>query len=204
MVAAVMFLNAMGGTPGGLFHAEYLELAHHWTPANVSELTLAGGAMGVLGSVVAGYLSDRIGRRAVAIVSIIAAPMMGALFFNAGGLLMMAAWVLALFAQTSASTMLNTYTAELFPTSHRSTANSAVAVASTLGGSAGLLAESWLYRLTGTNWLSVTMLMASMLAAGVIVALFYPETSRVELEEVSPERSLLPRRHLRKRMPTQT
>lgn len=200
MVAAVMFLNAMGGTPGGLLHAEYLQEVHHWSPANVSELMLAGGAMGVLGGVVAGYLSDRIGRRAIAVGSIVAAPIMGASFFNTGGVPMMAAWVLGLFAQTSASTMLNTYAAELFPTSHRSTANSAIAVAGTLGGSAGLLCESWLYRITGTNWRAVTLLMAAMLAAGIIVAFFYPETSQLELEEVSPERSRLPRRRLAKRV----
>jgi putative MFS transporter len=204
MVGAVMFLNAMGGTPGGLMQSEYLQQAHHWTPAGVSKLVLAGGAAGVLGGVVAGYLSDHIGRRAVAVTSMIAAPVVGALFFNSAGLMMIAAWVLALFAQTAGSTMLNVFSAELFPTSHRSTASSAIAVMSTLGGSAGLLLESWLYRLTGTNWHAVSALMATMIAAAIIVALFFPETARAELEELSPERVSLPRRRYRARSATRT
>jgi SHS family lactate transporter-like MFS transporter len=38
MVAAVMFLNAMGGTPGGLLQSKYMQEVHGWTPANVSTL----------------------------------------------------------------------------------------------------------------------------------------------------------------------
>ena len=202
MVGAVMFLNAMGGTSGGLMQAKYLQQVHRWSPAEVSKLMIAGGATGILGGIVSGYLSDRVGRRAIAVVSMLVAPILGAFFFNSRGLPMMISWVVALFAQTSASTMLNTFSAELFPTSHRSTANSAIAVAGTLGGSVGLLAESWLYRITGTNWRASSILMASMAVAAIIVALFYPETSRIELEEVSPERSRLPRRRSRARSPS--
>lgn len=204
MVGAAMFLNAMGGTPGGLMQAKYLQQAHNWTPADVSKLILAGGAAGVMGAVVAGHLSDLLGRRAVAIVAMLAAPLLGALFFNSAGLVMIAAWILALFAQTAGSTMLNTFSAELFPTSHRSTANGAIAVVGTLGGSAGLLAESWLYRITGTNWRAVSVMMAAMILAAVIVALFFPETAGIELEELSPERTRLPRRLIHARSPSQT
>ena len=63
MVAAVMFLNAMGGTPGGLLQSKYMQEVHGWTPGNVSTLILSGGAIGILGNVVAGNLSDQIGRR---------------------------------------------------------------------------------------------------------------------------------------------
>ena len=48
---------------------------------------------------------------------------------------MIASWVLSLFAQTAASNLLNAYSAELFPTSHRSTAESAIALVRTIGGS---------------------------------------------------------------------
>ena len=194
MVGAVMFLNAMGGTPGGLMQSLYLQQAHHWRPAGVSKLIIAGGAAGVLGSVAAGYLSDHIGRRTVGVASMIAAPALGALFFNSSGLVMIAAWVSALFAQTAGSTMLNAFSAELFPTSHRSTASGAIAVLSTLGGAAGLLLESLLYRIMGTHWRAVSALMSTMVLAAIIVALFFPETAQTELEELSPERVLLPRR----------
>src|SRR5260221_6955781 len=142
MVAAVMFLNAMGGTPGGLLQSKYMQEIHGWTPANVSTLILTGGAIGILGNVVAGNLSDQIGRRLLGVITLIVAPAMWTLFFNSSGKIMIASWVMSLFAQTAASTILNAYSAELFPISHRSMAAGAIAVAESLGGSAGLVYES--------------------------------------------------------------
>jgi hypothetical protein len=71
-----------------------------------------------LGNVVAGNLSDQIGRRLLGIITLIVAPVMSAVFFNSSRNIMVASWVLSLFAQTAASTILNAYSAELFPTSH--------------------------------------------------------------------------------------
>jgi putative MFS transporter len=195
MVAAVMFLNAMGGTPAGLLQAKYLQEVHAWTPMNVSTLILIGGGIGIFGNVIAGNLSDQIGRRALGTIALILAPAMWAVFFASSGRLMVAAWVASLFAQTSASTILNAFSAELFPTSHRSTAQSAIAVAGTLGGSAGLMLESLIYGMVGNHWRAVTMLMSASVAAAIIVAIFFPETAGSELESISPERTRLSRKY---------
>jgi MFS transporter, putative metabolite:H+ symporter len=201
MVAAVMFLNAMGGTPGGLLQSKYMQEVHGWTPANVSTLILTGGAIGILGNVVAGNLSDQIGRRLLGVITLIVAPIMWTVFFNSAGNIMVASWVLSLFAQTAASTILNAYSAELFPTSHRSTAESAIAVAATLGGSAGLILESWIYGRIGNHWRAVSLLMLASVAAAITVAIFFPETASAELDSISPERSLLSPRHPSRRRP---
>jgi putative MFS transporter len=195
MVAAVMFLNAMGGTPAGLLQAKFLQEVRGWTPGNVSTLIFLGGGIGILGNVVAGNLSDQFGRRFLGAAALLLAPAMWAVFFRSTGNLMIAAWVLSLFAQTSASTILNAFSAELFPTSHRSTAESAIAVAGTLGGSAGLMLESWLYGLLGNHWRAVTLLMSASVAAAIIVAIFFPETAGSELEAISPERTRLSRKY---------
>ena len=201
MVAAVMFLNAMGGTPGGLLQSKYLQEVRGWTPANVSTLILGGGAMGILGNVVVGNLSDQIGRRLLGVITLVAAPAMWTVFFNSSGDIMIASWVLSLFAQTAASTLLNAYSAELFPTSHRSTAESAIAVVGTLGGSAGLMLESWIYGRIGNHWRAVSLLMLASVAAAITVAIFFPETASAELDSISPERSLLSPRHPSRRRP---
>jgi putative MFS transporter len=201
MVAAVMFLNAMGGTPGGLLQSKYMQEIHGWTPANVSTLILTGGAIGILGNVVAGNLSDQIGRRLLGVITLIVAPVMWTVFFNSSGNIMVASWVLSLFAQTAASTILNAYSAELFPTSHRSTAESTIAVAGTLGGSAGLILESWIYGRVGNHWRAVSWLMLASVAAAITVAIFFPETASAELDSISPERSLLSPRHPSRRRP---
>ncbi|MBF6567664.1 MAG: MFS transporter [Candidatus Binataceae bacterium] len=194
MIAGVMFLNAMGGTPGGLMQSKYLQQAHGWTPQEVAILMLGGGAVGVLGNIIAGHLSDHLGRRIVGPVFLIAAPLLGALFFNLSGAFVAAAWIGALFSQTAGSTVLNTFSAELFPTSHRSTAESVIAVAGTIGGSASLFIEGWLYTVTGSHWHAVTVLMSASILAGIGVAIFYPETAGSELEAISPERDIPKRR----------
>jgi MFS family permease len=197
MVAAVMFLNAMGGTPAGLLQAKFLQEVHAWTPVDVSTLILLGGGIGILGNVFAGNLSDNIGRRTLGTIMLLVAPAMWAVFFRTAGKIMIGSWVLSLFAQTSASTILNAFSAELFPTSHRSTAQSAIAVAGTLGGSAGLMLESILYGIVGNHWRSVTILMGGSVAAAIIVAIFFPETAGSELDMISPERTRLSRRYQR-------
>ncbi|HXN86924.1 MAG TPA: MFS transporter [Candidatus Binataceae bacterium] len=198
MVAAVMFLNAMGGTPAGLLQAKYLQEIRGWTPANVSTLIFTGGTIGILGNIVAGNLSDQIGRRFLGAAMLFAAPAMWMVFFNSAGDLMIASWVMSLFAQTAASTIINAYSAELFPTSHRSTAESAIAVAGTLGGSAGLILESWIYVTVGNHWRAVSLLMLASFAAAITVAIFFPETASAELDTISPERSRLSRGYRRR------
>jgi putative MFS transporter len=195
VVATVMFLNAMGGTPGGLLQAKYMQEVHGWTPANVSALILSGGAIGILGNVVAGNLSDQIGRRTLGVIAMIEASAMCTIFFNSSGNIVVASWVLSLFAQTAASTILNAYSAELFPTSYRSTAESGIAIAGTLGGSAGLIFESWIYGMLGSHWRGVSWLMLASVAAAMTVAMCFPETANAELDSISPERSELSRRH---------
>ena len=106
----------------------------------MSTLIFSGGAIGIMGNVVAGDLSDRFGRRLLVTVVMLMAPTFGIAFDNRAGQTMVACWVISLFAQT-ASTILT----ESFPTSDRSTAESAIAVAGTLGGSLGLTLESWLF-----------------------------------------------------------
>jgi putative MFS transporter len=197
MVSTVLFLNAMGGTPAGLLQAKYLQEVRGWTPMNVSTLIFLGGGIGILGNVVAGYLSDQFGRRVLGVMVMLLAPAMWAVFFNSAGDVMVASWVASLFAQTAASTILNAFSAELFPTSHRSTAESAIAVAGTLGGSTGLMLESSLYGLLGNHWRAVTYLMSASVVAAIIVAIFFPETAGGELESISPERTRLSRRYQR-------
>jgi len=128
-------------------------------------------------------------------VVMLMAPAFGIAFYNRAGQTMIACWMISLFAQTAASTILNSFSAELFPTSHRSTAESAIAVAGTLGGSVGLTLESWLFERWRSHWHAVSLLMLSSAAAAVLMASFFPETANAELESISPERTLLSRRY---------
>jgi predicted MFS family arabinose efflux permease len=84
--------------------------------------------------------------------------------------------------------LLRTFAAELFPTSHRSTAAGAMAVVTTLGAVLGLSAQSLLYGALGSHWEAISILVLVALATPLIVRFAFPETSGRALDEISPER----------------
>jgi MFS family permease len=81
---------------------------------------------------------------------------------------------------------LGVYGPELFPTGVRAKANGVLVVAGVLGSSIGLLVAGWL----SDRWslgpaLALLAVGPALLAA--LVVLRYPETARLELEDLNPE-----------------
>ncbi len=187
MMVTVAFFGNMGGNASGIFLPKYLQEAHHWSPANVSALFICGGAFGILGNIVAGRLSDRFGRRRMGGLFMFLAAIFALWIFTAPGWSVVPAWIMQVFFDTASGTIMGAYSAELFPTSHRSTAGSTLAVAGTTGGALGLLLEGVLYGLTGSHWTAIRMLMVFWMLAPIAIFLFFPETAGLELEAISPE-----------------
>ncbi|HEX3409242.1 MAG TPA: MFS transporter, partial [Candidatus Binataceae bacterium] len=187
MLISVQFLAQMGGNSAGAFFPKYLQEAHHWRPGQVSLLFIFAGALGILGNIVAGRMSDRLGRRRMGGAFLFLAPVFAMLVYTTSGNWVILFWIFQLFFDTASITILATYGAELFPTSYRSTAGSALAVAGTTGGALGLFLEGLLYGLTGSHWTAIRYLTISWMASPIIVFTFFPETSSLELEAISPE-----------------
>jgi predicted MFS family arabinose efflux permease len=76
MLVSVAFLGNLGGNPQVFFFSKYLQEAHGWSPANVSSLYFIGGALGIMGNIVSGRLSDRFGRRRMGAFFYFMAPML--------------------------------------------------------------------------------------------------------------------------------
>jgi putative MFS transporter len=188
-VVAVAFLNAIGASPALFLLPKYLQEAHGWSAPQVSSLIVFGGALGVLGSIFGGQISDRRGRRASGALFMIFGPLLTIWVYNARSNMVAAVWILRLFFDTAAGTILGVYSAELFPTSHRSAAASAQIVAGTTGGALGLFLEELLYRLLRSHWEAVSALTSFWVAAALLMYLCYPETAGQELEAISPEAS---------------
>jgi MFS family permease len=187
MLLSVTFLGNMGGNASGFFFPLYLQNAHGYSPGDVTKLFFIGGAVGIMGNIIVGRLSDRFGRRHMGSLCYLLAPLMTIWVYNAAGRSVIPAWILGLFFDTAASTIFSAYAAELFPTSHRSTAGSALAVAGTTGGAIGFLLEGLLYRYTHSHWTAVTYMTAIWMIAPLIMYLGFPETAGKELEAISPE-----------------
>jgi putative MFS transporter len=190
MMLSIAFLGAMGGNAAGFLFPKFLQDAHHWSPGNVSSLFFFGGALGIMGSIVAGRMSDRYGRRAMGATFMFLSPLLTIWMYTAPGWSIVPAWILEVFFDIAAGTILNAYSAELFPTSYRSTAGSALAVAGTTGGALGLFFEGVLYNFTGSHARAVCYLTVFWIISPMIMW-FLPETSGRELEEISPEANAL-------------
>jgi putative MFS transporter len=187
MLVCVAFFSAMGGNSAGIFLPKYLQEAHRWSPGQVSTLFIFGGALGILGNIVAGRLSDRLGRRRMGGAFLLLAPIFAFWMFTTRSNWVILAWILELFFDTASGTIMAAYGAELFPTSYRSTAGSTLSVAGTTGGALGLLLEGVLYGVTGSHWNAIRCLMVFWMAAPIVVFAFFPETAGMELEDISPD-----------------
>lgn len=186
-VLSVCFLNAAGANPGGFLVPKYLQEAHHWSPGQVSSLYVFGGALGILGNIVAGRTSDRFGRRVMGSLFMAGAAAIILCIYTTRSNSVIGFWVGWLFCDQAATTMLSAYSAELFPTSYRSSAASALMVARLSGGALGLFLEGLLYGVAGSHWGAIRYLVAFSFAASVGMYLLFPETAGRELEEIAPE-----------------
>ncbi|MGH7948203.1 MAG: MFS transporter [Candidatus Binataceae bacterium] len=187
MMLAVVFLASLGGNASGLFLPKYLQEVHGWSPAQVSTLVFLGGALGILGSIIAGRLSDRWGRRRMGATFAMLAPILTVAMYSTYNFIVVPLWILHLFFDIAAGTIVRAYGTEMFPTSYRSTAGSAISIAGTTGGALGLFLEGVLYVLVGSHWTAIRMLTVFWIMAPLIVFWFFPETAGRELEEISPE-----------------
>jgi len=187
-VGLVIFLLSFAENAAGFFGPKYIQEVHGWTPGQFAFLGLFGGFLAIFGSTFAGRLSDRIGRKPVAIAFLALHPAFVLVYYNTAGWMLPPAWVVMVYCGIGGSVVLATFGNELFPTSYRSTASGARTIIATVGGSLGLAAEGVLYGVFGSHWTAISVLVLGAFAAPLIVALFFPETAGRELEEISPER----------------
>jgi MFS family permease len=203
MLMTCAFLGNMGGNPQGFFFSKYLQEAHGWSPGNVSSLYFMGGALGIMGSIIAGRLSDRFGRRRMGATFYLFAALFAFWLYSSYSSARIALpllhtsfsavipiWIIQVFCDVASSTIGAAYGAELFPTSYRSTAGSVLAVTGTTGGALGFFLEGVLYRTTGSHWIAIRYLTLFWLAVPIIMMLFFPETAGLELEAISPEEAV--------------
>lgn len=186
IVVTVLFFYSMGSATAWAFVPKYLQEMHHWTPRRLSSLYVFGGAIGILGNIVAGRTSDRFGRRRMGAFYMAAgAGLM--LWFYAGTGGVVGLWVVLLFCDQAAQMLMNAYGSELFPTSQRAAALGAIKVMGYVGGSIGLLLEGVLYSVARSHWGAIRLLTAPWMAAAIAMYILFPETAGQELEAIAPE-----------------
>ncbi len=186
-LAGAAFVVGLAAAPATFFAPKYLQDVHGWSPAGVAIVIFGGGALGIIGNPVAGWLSDRHGRRPIGALFSVAFAMLAMAFYAASGLLLPLLWVCKLFAFMGSEVTLTAFGAELFPTSQRSSASGLRSAASNTGGVAGLVLVSLLFGGLGSTWAAITALCLIALLAPMIILAAFPETAGRTLEEIAPE-----------------
>ena len=182
-VASLALGMTMG--PAGFFAPKYLQDVHGWTPAAVAALSFFGGALAVIGNPLAGWLSDRHGRRPMASLFGLGFAVVTMAFYASAGIFVPALWILFIFSMMGTEVTLNAFGAELFPTAERSTASGVRSVSRDTGMVAGLALVSLLFAWLGSNWAAIALVAASSLLIPIVVWLTFPETARRTLEDIS-------------------
>src|SRR5579872_1751826 len=120
IVAASAFGFAI--SPATLLAQKYMQDVYHYTPSEVSFVLIPGGMVGLGMTIAAGRLSDRLGRRPMAIATSALAGISFLLFFNhLPPWAVPIFWVLGFFGFFAADTLIAGYALEIVPTHYRAT-----------------------------------------------------------------------------------
>jgi len=188
-ICGVTFFFTIAASTSGFFAPKYLQDVHEWTPAGVAILMAVGGALGIIGNPLAGWMSDRFGRRSVSIGFSTAFLLVAVIFYGSLGISVPFLWIGLIFCMMGTNVTLTSYGTELFPTGHRSTASGIGGVVATLGGAIGLAAVSSLYLVTGSNWIAIIILCGLGVMVPILFYLLFPETAGRPLEEIAPDQT---------------
>jgi predicted MFS family arabinose efflux permease len=181
VIAATTALVAVLLQPAGLLFTLFASQVLHLSPIGISELIVASGLAGAASYVAGGFLSDRYGRRVPAASLTGATAISASLSFATGTPGFVAGNVLWSSFASAATPVLGTWSAELFPTRARATAQLTSSVAAAAGSVVGLQAVGVLSQSIG---LGRSLVLAGVVAlAGAALLLLLPETRGAALPD---------------------
>ena len=181
--------NSLGliGGPTVTYFSLYARRDHHWKSHQVAAAIILAYAIGTIGSMLSGFLMDRLGRKfTTSFFYLMSAAAMYVLFTSDSYGAIIAGEVVTMFAYQAARTATSALSTELFPTAIRATGYSLCV--QVMGQVCWMLSPVVIGLLSGP--LGGLGNAASLFAAGpilgvVIVLLFVPETRGKTLEELA-------------------
>jgi len=186
LLACAGFLWSLFLAPAAQFLNEFLRTERGFSGALIALFVLATNTPGGIGIVLGGKLADRHGRRFVGAIGIAGGVTFTVISYLSWGWPLWMASVVATTIGAIAIPALAVYGPELFPTSQRGKANGGLQVFSVAGSSIGLLLVGWLADRMGGLGQAMAVVAIAPAILIVLVLLFFPETTRKELEELNP------------------
>jgi len=181
IIAATTALVAVLLEPAGLLFTLFASQVLHLSPVAISALIVVSGIAGVASYLVGGYLTDRFGRKVPATALTGATAIAASLSFGTGTAGFWIGNVLWSSFASADTPVLGAWSAELFPTRARATAEAMGSVAAAAGSVAGLQAVGALSQSIG---LGPAIEVAGVVAlAGAALLLLLPETRGAPLPD---------------------
>jgi MFS family permease len=192
LLAATGFLLAAFAAPASQLQNEYLKDERGYSAAAIAAFVLITNLPGGVGIVIGGRIADVRGRRVVAAVGIVGGTLLTVVMFLTSGVALWTSAVVGTIAAALVVPGLGVYRPELFPTSLRGRANGIVEVVTVAGSALGLVVTGVLADRWGSIGEPMALLAVLPLLVAVIVLVAYPETARLELEDINPEDRVRP------------
>lgn len=184
-VIGLGLLSTAGHTTAFQLTAEFVLTVRGWSNGEYSAMFLFCGAIGIIGSPLAGRMGDRFGRRAIGAGVLGVFPLTAAAFYLGPGWLVPVGWVAMVFASMASGVVVRGLSNEIFPTAQRATAGGMLLSVETIGSASSLFLYSYLMGvLDERQGLAVSSIALLTLLSTACLALF-PETRRRELEAIT-------------------
>jgi MFS transporter, putative metabolite:H+ symporter len=187
--------NSIGliGGPTVTYFSLYAKRDHGWKASEISMAFILAYMAGTAGSLLSGYLMDRIGRRfTTAAFYVVSGAAMYALFQSDSYSAMLTAEIVTMFAYQAARTATSALSTELFPTEIRATGYSlCVQVIGQIGWAISPVIIGLLSAPMGGLGNAASIFALGPLVGVVLVFTMVPETRGRTLEEISPRTTLM-------------
>lgn len=166
------------------FMSKYLVSERYFETWNVSVLFLTGGIVAIMGNLISGSASDRLGRKKTLLACMVCTAIGLLVFYRSDGAVLVAGWIFMMFFFFGAEVLLTALSVELFELSYRASASKIIGAVGAIGAAFGLMVEGELYQYTQSHSEAIQIMMLVYVFAPLIILFKVPDlkSSPVALE----------------------